>query len=116
MAVITDLTWAQLEAASGAANLIEVHQTEGLKLRLSVMLAAIVTDKNTTGVVKALNFLREYAAKAQVTVNTNQQIGERLAAFPPASSGAAVDGYVLTSGQILVKQPLNAAGTIGASN
>lgn len=116
MPAINDLTWAQLEAASGLANLIEVSQTEGLKIRISALSGVISTDKNSSGVVKVLYLLREAASKAQTTVNTNQAIGERLASFPPSSTGTAIDGFVTASGQIVVKQPLNANGTVGANN
>jgi hypothetical protein len=66
--------------------------------------------------VQALYQLRECAARAQITVNANQTIGERLAAFPTSSTGTAVNGYVLSSGQIITKTPLATSGIVGANN
>ncbi|WP_298908743.1 hypothetical protein [uncultured Nostoc sp.] len=116
MTQITDLTFQQLETASGLTNLFVVDPTYGLMLRLSAITPTPVNAKSATGVVQALYQLRECAARAQVTVNTNQTIGERLAAFPQASTGTAVNGFVLSSGQILTKTPLALTGIVGANN
>lgn len=116
MAVITDLTFHQLETASGLSNLLIVDGTNGLMLRLSALTTAAVTAKSNSGVVQALHKLRELAALAQITVNQNAVIGERLAAFPQASTSNAVNGYVLSSGQIIVKTPLATTNIVGASN
>lgn len=124
MAQITDLTWQQLETASGASgssNLIIVDSSEGLLLRLSVLTGVVSlpinsNPKNTMGVVQALYRLREIAAIAQITANAGQSIGERLAAFPPASNGTAVNGFVMSSGQIITRTPLSSTGIVGASN
>lgn len=116
MTIITDLTFQQLETASGLSNLLIVDATYGLMVRLSAITPSPINDKNASGVVQALYQLRECAARAQFTVNTNKSIGERLAAFPQASTGTAVNGYVLSSGQIITKTPLALTGIIGASN
>jgi hypothetical protein len=116
MTQISDLTFQQLETASGSNNLIIVDNSAGLLIRLSALTGLITTDKNTAGVVQALYKLREFAAKAQVTINLGQPIGERLSAFPPASNGTALNGFVLTSGQIITKTPLANSGIVGASN
>ncbi len=118
MAQIVDLTWQELEIASGN-SLIITEPGLGLLLRLSVLTGIIdtsATAKRTTGVVQALYQLREWAAAAQATVNAGQSIGERLAAFPPASNGTAVNGFVMSSGQIIVRTPLATTGIVGASN
>lgn len=121
MASITDLTWQQLEIASGT-SLIVVDDNLGLLLNLSVLTGNVVTSASAsiptsaTGVVQALYQLREWAAKAQITVNAGKAIGERLAAFPPASNGTAVNGFVMSSGQIIVRTPLATTGILGASN
>lgn len=115
---ITDLTWQQLETASGT-SLIIVDNTLGLLLKLSALTDAVslpANPKNSTGVVQALYRLREFAAAAQVTVNASQSIGDRLAAFPPASNGTAVNGFVMSSGQIITRTPLSTTGIVGASN
>jgi hypothetical protein len=116
MAQINDLTWQELEAASGISNILIVDSTAGLLLRLSALTGTITQDKNTSKVVQAIYRLREYAATAQAAVNVGQNIGERLSAFPPASSGGAINGYVITSGQIIVATPLATSGIIGANN
>ncbi|MCL6755399.1 hypothetical protein KBT16_32230 [Nostoc sp. CCCryo 231-06] len=116
MAQITDLTFQQLETASGSTNLLIVDGTNGLMLRLSALTTAAVTAKSNSGVVQALYKLRELAALAQIAANTNAVIGERLAAFPQASTGTAVNGYVISSGQIITKTPLSVNGILGANN
>ncbi|WP_375471046.1 hypothetical protein [uncultured Nostoc sp.] len=116
MAQITDLTFQQLETASGLSDLFVVVPNYGLMLRLSAITPNAVNTKSATGVVQALYQLRECAARAQVTVNANQTIGERLAAFPQASTGTAVNGFVLSSGQIITKMPLALTGIVGANN
>ena len=115
MAVITDLTWQQLEAASGT-NLIIIDNANGLTIRLSALTTALVNNKSQAGVVQALYKLREIAYLAQITANQNANIGERLAAFPPASTGTAINGYVISNGQIVTKTPLQTTGIVGATN
>lgn len=116
MTAITDLSWQQLETASGLNNLIILDSANGLTLRLSALTTAAVSTKNDKGVVQALYKLRELAALAQITANQSAVIGERLAAFPQASTGTAVNGYVLTSGLIITKTPLQTNGILGANN
>lgn len=115
MAAITDLTFQQLETASGVSNLLIVDSTYGLMLRLSALTSAAVNAKSNSGVVQALYKVREYAALAHTT-NQSAVIGERLAAFPQATTGTAVNGYVLSSGQIITKTPLAINGILGANN
>jgi len=123
MAQIVDLTWLQLDTASGtsgSSSLIIPDNSLGLLLRLSALgvvgLGGSASPKNLPGVVQALYQLREWAAAAQVTANAGQSIGERLAAFPPASNGTAVNGFVMSSGQIITRTPLATTGIVGASN
>jgi hypothetical protein len=116
MAQIIDLTWQQLETASGLSNLIIVDDIQGLLLRLSAVTGVVNSAKSSNGVVQGLYQLRQWAATAQVTVNAGQSIGERLAAFPPASNGTAVNGFVMSSGQIITRTPLATTGIVGANN
>jgi hypothetical protein len=116
MAQIVDLTWQHLETASGFPNLIIVDDIQGLLLRLSAVTGAVSFTKGSNGVVQSLYQLRQWAAAAQVTVNAGQAIGERLAAFPPASNGTAVNGFVMSSGQIITRTPLATTGIVGANN
>lgn len=116
MAQITDLTWQQLETASNLNNLVIVDPTYGVCIRVGALLGANPTTKTATGVVEALFELRHHAATAQATANSGQNIGDRLAAFPPTTSGTAINGYVVQSGQIIVKTPLATSGIVGANN
>lgn len=116
MAQITDLTWQQLETASGISNLIVVDPTYGVCIRVGALLGANPTVKTATGVVEALFELRNHAATAQSSANTNQNLGDRLAAFPPVTSGTAINGYVVQAGQIVVKTPLANNGIVGVNN
>ncbi|MBU7587250.1 MAG: hypothetical protein KAF91_31125 [Nostoc sp. TH1S01] len=116
MAQVTDLTWQQIETASGLNDLIQIDPTHGVMIKVSALLANPVTAKSASGVVEALFELRNHAATAQATVNAGQTIGERLAAFPPTTSGTAVNGYVVQAGQIIVKTPLATNGIVGANN
>lgn len=116
MPQITDLTWQQLETAIGVNNAIIVDPTHGICIRVGALLGSNPTAKTAMGVVEAMFELREAAKKAQDTANTNQAIGERLAAFPPVSSGTAVNGFVMQSGAIIVRTPLATTGIVGAAN
>lgn len=116
MPQITDLTWQQLETAIGVNNAIIVDPTHGVCIRVGAFLDANPTNKTATGVVEALFELREAAKKAQDTVNTGQSIGERLAAFPPSTSGTAVNGFVIQQGMIVARFPLATNGISGVSN
>lgn len=115
MALITDLSWQALETASAINNLIIVDGN-GLSLRLSALTTAAVSAKSDKGVVQALYKLREIAAIAQIAANQNVAIGERLAAFPPSSTSTAINGYVVSNGNIIVKHPLANTGILGANN
>lgn len=116
MAVITDLSWQQLETASGISNLIINDATYGLCIRVGALIGNNPTDKNSLGVTETLFELRNYAAIAQNSVNVGKNIGERLAAFPPLTSGTAINGYVIQSGLIVVKTPLAINGILGTNN
>jgi hypothetical protein len=81
MTQLTDLTWQQLETASGTSglsSLIIVDNSQGLLLRLSVLTGAVSTAKNSSGVAQALYQLREYAAAAQIAVNVGQYLQIKL--------------------------------------
>ncbi|MCV3215691.1 hypothetical protein OGM63_19605 [Plectonema radiosum NIES-515] len=118
MTQIIDLTWQQLETASGLPLMV-FDNNLGILVRVSPLIGNITIPNNykdAMGVVQALYQLRQAAASAQIAVNTGQSIGERLAAFPPASNGTAVNGFVMSSGQIITRTPLASTGIIGASN
>ena len=114
MAAVTDLTWQQLETASGLSLISS--DASGLVIKISALTGSNTTDKNTTGVIEALFKLRNFAAAAQESANDGKAIGERLASFPPSTSGTVVDGYVIEAGQIVVKTPLSTSGLGGVNN
>lgn len=116
MAQITDLSWQQLETASELNDLIIVDATYGVMINVSALLPSQVNAKSSTGVVETLFELLKIAASAQTTINVGQNIGERLAAFPPLVSGTAVNGFVQQSAQVIVKTPLATSGISGVSN
>ena len=68
--------------------------------------------------MKFLTRLREACHKAQETVNSAQADGEKLNAFPAATStGAVVNGYVQQAGVIQSKIAVaTATQIIGPSN
>ncbi len=114
MAAVTDLTWQQLETASGLSLISS--DASGLIIKISALTGSNTTDKNTSGVIEALFKLRDFASTAQESANDGKAIGERLASFPPSSSGTAVDGYVIQTGQIVAKTPLSTSGLGGINN
>jgi hypothetical protein len=68
---------------------------------LSLLFDEPVNNLNQLCIVKLMTRLREACSTAQELANANQTEGERLNAFPPAtSSGAVVDGYVTQTGSI----------------
>ncbi|MBW4480492.1 MAG: hypothetical protein KME54_27560 [Tolypothrix brevis GSE-NOS-MK-07-07A] len=118
MAQITDLTWHQLETASGLPLMV-FDNNLGILVRVSPLIGNVTMPndfRDAVGVVQALYQLRQAAAAAQIIVNAGQSIGERLAAFPLASNGTAVNGFVMSSGQIITRTPLATTGILGAIN
>ena len=116
MTKIVDLTFQEVVTASGLPNLIITDNTQGLLLRISALTGVISTDINSQGFLQLMYKLREFGVVAQNTVNVGQSIGERLAAFPPQSSGSAINGYVTISQQIITKAPVNTNLINGVNN
>ena len=119
MAAITDLTWQQLEDAAGITGAIAVTGTgDAAKVMIDVSLitGTHIGALSAGGVVDFLIKLREFAAAAQVTANTGQSVGEKLAAFPTLTYGSlGSDGKVQVQGNIVGKlgvspQSLHAVG------
>jgi hypothetical protein len=120
MTAITDLTWQQLEDASGISGAIAVEGTgDTAKVIIDVgkIIGSGVTALSASGVVDFLIKLREFAAAAQITANVGQSAGERLAAFPSLVYGTlGSDGKVQVQGNVVAKlavspQTLHAVGT-----
>lgn len=120
MTAIVDLTWQQLQDASAIAGAIAIEGTgDTAKVMIDVgkILGISATVLTANGVVDFLIKLREFAAAAQLTVNTGQVAGENLAAFPKLTYGTlGTDGKVQVQGNIVAKlsvspQVLHAIGT-----
>lgn len=108
MAAITDLTFEQLSNALGITGAISVGEDTLGNITVQLSISAIndetINNLASGGVVKFLTRLREACHKAQETINQGQAEGEKLDAFPAATSnGAVIDGYVLQSGAIKSK-------------
>ncbi|MEH1905831.1 MAG: hypothetical protein V7L04_31750 [Nostoc sp.] len=120
MTAITDLTWQQLEDASGITGAIVVTgagDTAKVMIDVSLVTGTHIGALSAGGVIDFLIKLREFAAAAQITVNVNQVAGEKLAAFPALTYGTlASDGKVQVQGNVVAKlavspQTLHAVGT-----
>lgn len=121
MAAITDLTFSQLSEALATTGAVSVSEdTLGnitVQLSVSIINDETINNLASKGVVKFLTRLREACHKAQETINTSQATGEKLNAFPAATStGAVVDGYVQQSGAIQSKIAVATATQIVGPN
>lgn len=122
MAAITDLSFSQLSEALGTIGAIAVlEDTVGnitVQFSVSIINGETVNNLASFGVVKFLTRLREACHKAQQIVNESHAVGEKLNAFPAATStGAVVDGYVQQSGAIQSKiEVATATQIVGANN
>ena len=108
MPAITDLTFSQLSDALGTTGAVYVAEDPLGNITVQLSISAINDEQiNSTanfGVVKFLTRLREACHKAQEAVNQPQAVGEKLDAFPAATStGAVVDGYVQQIGSVKSK-------------
>lgn len=119
MAALTDLTWQQLEDACGITGAITVTgtgDTAKVMIDVSLITGSHIGALSAGGVIDFLIKLREFAATAQTTANTNQSAGEKLAAFPTLVYGnLGSDGKVQVQGNIVAKlgvspQTLHALG------
>lgn len=121
MAAITDLTFNQLSEALATTGALSVSEDilGNITVQLSVSIINDETINNlaSMGVVKFLTRLREACHKAQEAINTSQDTGEKLNAFPAATStGSVVDGYVQQSGTIQSKIAVATATQIVGPN
>ncbi|MBA3920324.1 MAG: hypothetical protein H0X31_00905 [Nostocaceae cyanobacterium] len=107
MAVLSDLTFQQInDASSGVNPFIVVGAAPNAKLMLDVSLATGMSanDLKNSGVVGLAIKLGELMAAAQVAANANQPSGERLAAFPALIYGQQqADGTVQIQRNIIAK-------------
>ena len=108
MPAITDLTFSQLSDALGTTGAVYVAEDPLSNITVQLSISAINDEQiNSTanfGVVKFLTRLREACHKAQEAVNQSQAVGEKLDAFPAATStGSVVDGYVQQVGSVKSK-------------
>lgn len=104
MAPITDLSWTQLNNALNARlglapNNAIVMDAYGVpaSIDLGAILKDIPIDSNTnayTGVIKFICILLDACRDAQVAINPSVPAGERLLAFPAATTAAPVGTLV----------------------
>ena len=112
---VTDLSWAQVEAALGSLGAISIDADGVVSIKPSV-----ITNEGasmaSTGVVEFVYKFLLACNSAQTSVNSTQNVGNRLAAFPPFSAGAPIDGYVQVTQQVVSRIPLNTSIVQGPSN
>lgn len=121
MAAITDLTFSQLSDALGTTGAVYVGEDTLGNITVQLSISAIndeqINNASSFGVVKFLTRLREACHKAQETINQAQAVGEKLDAFPAATStGAVVDGYVQQTGSVKSKIAVATATQIVGPN
>lgn len=115
MAALTDLTWQQL-AAQLPANAIAVDASGKVIVDIGVVLGSTADALSDAGVVKFFNVMFSAANKAQLTANTDQIDGEKLAAFNPATIGGNANGYITLTRQFVCRSELATATNIVGSN
>jgi hypothetical protein len=93
MAIINDLTFAQLNTALGGSGKIAVSSGK-VVIDVGGVTGDTIDDLADQGVVELLSKLLEAASRAQTTVNENQAVGERLNAFPAPTFGGTQNGTV----------------------
>ena len=112
---VNDLTWAQVETALGNAGIISIDADGNIVIK-----PTLITGEGATlvspGVIEFLYKFLLACNAAQTAVNSNQAVGNRLAAFPPFSAGAPIDGYVQVTQQVVSRIPLNTSTVIGLNN
>lgn len=104
MAAPTDLSWqhlngALLDAHGSPLNFVFIGEPDAegfseVKIDLSSLTGYPITNGQSKGVIKALSRLLEAARNAQEKLNEGKPAGERLAAFPPPTTGATANGTV----------------------
>ena len=111
MTALTDLTWAEVETATGTTGAISIVGTAPnakVVIDVSLLTGTAIGDLSSGGVVDFLLKLREACAAAQITANANQNVGERLATFPALVYGnLASDGTVQVQGSIVGKMTVS---------
>lgn len=108
MAVITDLTWEQLNTELGGAGKITVSGGNVI-ISPSAVTGDTIDALTKGGVIEFLSKLLEAAARAQTTVNQGQAVGERLAAFPAPQYGGVANGYVTVTQSMTARVSVNPA-------
>lgn len=116
MAAITDLTWQQLQDAIGITGAITVVSGK-VVIDVGLIAGATIDGLSDTGVIKFLDKLLEAGYDAQVSANTSQTTGERLAAFSNATIGAPSSaGLVPVTRTVGFRYLLDSATTIQGPN
>jgi hypothetical protein len=112
---VTDLTWSQVETALGNAGAI-APDADGLLVINPALITGQAMTMNDFGVIEFLYKFLLACNVAQTAINSNQEVGQRLAAFPAFSAGAPINNYVQISQQVICRIPLNTNTVIGSTN
>lgn len=115
MAALTDLTWQQLQAELPTGTITVVSGK--VVIDTSLVTANTIDALTDTGVVKFFSMLFSAANKAQTEANLTQVVvGEKLAAFKPATIGTGVAGYIPLTRTFVCRSELATATVILGTN
>ncbi len=111
---VTDLTWQTLatKLPAGAISVISGEVVINAGLVNGDSISALTDD----GVVKFFSMLFSAANKAQADANVDQEDGERLAAFAPATIGSNSNGLITLSRPFVCRAELATATNIIGTN
>lgn len=114
MAALNDLTWQQLQAELPVGAITVV--TGKVVIDTSLITGNTIDAMTDPGVVKFFSMLFTAANKAQSEANLTQVVGEKLAAFKPATIGTGVAGYIPLTRSFVCRSELATATVILGTN
>lgn len=114
MAALTDLTWQQLadKLPTGAITVAN----GAVSVNVGLINDSTVDALTNSGVIKFFSVLFTAANKAQIDANADQEDGERLTAFSPATIGASSNGYITLTRPFVCRSELATAVNIIGTN
>lgn len=115
MAALNDLTWQQL-ADKLPTNAIKVDTNGKVVIDVGIVNTATADALTDSGVVKFFSMLFTAANKAQTDANAQQEDGEKLSAFSPATIGANANGYITLTRPFVCRSELATATNIIGTN
>lgn len=124
MPAVTDLTWQQIRDAFAQQGFIQNPIIQGavgdgvaqIYIDVSALLGGATQEFTKEGVVKAFTKLLAAARVAQEAANTGKAAGEKLAAFPAATTGTPSNGAVPITHTITARALLSSATQIVGTN